>query len=59
MASESVHSRSTVQGKPHSAFYNTARALLRNKFSSVRSDYFRHRHCALRAGTVDFAAKSV
>ncbi|TCQ91899.1 MULTISPECIES: ABC transporter permease [Rahnella] len=33
MASESVHSRSTVQGKPHSAFYNTARALLRNKFS--------------------------
>ena len=33
MASESVHSRSTVQGKPHSAFYKTARALLRNKFS--------------------------
>lgn len=33
MASESVHSRSTVQGKPHSAFYNTVRALLRNKFS--------------------------
>lgn len=33
MASESVHSRSTVQGKPHSAFYDTLRALLRNKFS--------------------------
>ncbi|MBU9855588.1 ABC transporter permease [Rahnella bonaserana] len=33
MASDSVHSRSTVQGKPHSAFYHTVRALLRNKFS--------------------------
>jgi peptide/nickel transport system permease protein len=33
MASDSVHSRSTVQGKPHSAFYHTVRALLHNKFS--------------------------
>ncbi|WP_447868646.1 ABC transporter permease [Rahnella aceris] len=33
MASDSVHSRSAVQGKPHSAFYHTVRALLRNKFS--------------------------
>jgi peptide/nickel transport system permease protein len=33
MSSGSVHSRSTVQGKPHSAFYHTVRALLRNKFS--------------------------
>lgn len=33
MASDSVHSRSTAQGKPHSAFYDTLRALLRNKFS--------------------------
>ncbi|RJT45165.1 ABC transporter permease [Rahnella woolbedingensis] len=33
MASDSVHSRSAVQGKPHCAFYNIVRALLRNKFS--------------------------
>jgi ABC-type dipeptide/oligopeptide/nickel transport systems, permease components len=33
MVSDSVHSRSAVQGKPHSAFYHTVRALLRNKFS--------------------------
>ncbi|QEU50681.1 ABC transporter permease [Rahnella aceris] len=33
MASDSVHSRTAVQGKPHSAFYHTVRALLRNKFS--------------------------
>ncbi|MBU9844562.1 ABC transporter permease [Rahnella ecdela] len=33
MSSGSVHSRITVQGKPHSAFYHTVRALLRNKFS--------------------------
>ncbi|MBU9849106.1 ABC transporter permease [Rahnella aceris] len=33
MASDSVHSHSAVQGKPHSAFYHTVRALLRNKFS--------------------------
>ncbi len=33
MASDSVHSRTAVQGKPHSAFYQTVRALLRNKFS--------------------------
>ncbi|CAM3987755.1 ABC transporter permease [Rahnella bruchi] len=33
MSSGSVHSRSTVQGKPHSAFYHTVRALLRDKFS--------------------------
>lgn len=33
MASDSVHTRTVVQGKVHSAFYHTVRALLRNKFS--------------------------
>lgn len=33
MLSDSVHSRSAVQGKTSPAFYNTVRALLRNKFS--------------------------
>jgi peptide/nickel transport system permease protein len=33
MTSDSVHTRNVVQDKAHSAFYHTARALLRNKFS--------------------------
>lgn len=33
MASDSVHTRTVVQDKVHSAFYHTVRALLRNKFS--------------------------
>lgn len=33
MASDSVHTRTVVQGKAHSAFYHTVRALLRNKLS--------------------------
>ncbi|AEX54402.1 ABC transporter permease [Rahnella aquatilis] len=33
MASDSVHSRTAVQGKSQPAFYTTVRALLRNKFS--------------------------